>query len=157
MSTASPTVVTFIAAGFNTTDSRPEFINPENFGDDVARVLMERLRGQGVSVDPELGQEDYGWYFSFTTGGREYDFLLGLRDGELSEWVGWLESGAGFFASLFGARKRGVQPEAVRALDAALSALPSVRDVRWHLRADFDSGREERGIPGPLPDPGVGA
>src|SRR5208283_4797714 len=58
-------VATFKSDLFNLTESKDYFVNPGCFGDDLARWLIERLRGKGVEVDPEPDQEDFGWYFNF--------------------------------------------------------------------------------------------
>src|SRR6185312_16833361 len=51
----------------------------------------------------------------------------------------------GFVASMFGGRKRGIQPTAARGIHEILSNSPQIRDVRWHFRRDFDAGREKWG------------
>ncbi len=145
------THVTFRCSGFNTSEQRDYFINPNNFGDDLAKWLMQELRARNVEVDPELGQEDYGWYFTFRCGGQSYDFILGHRDEEGEEWLGWLERSAGFLPSLLGARKRGVSPEAAQLLYAVLVSSPKVQGVRWHLAKDFDAGNEEAATAEPTP------
>lgn len=104
------THVTFSCSGFNTSEQRGYFINSNNFGDDLARWLMQKLRALKVEVDPELGQEDCGWYFTFRSGGQSYNFVLGHRDEEGAEWLGWLERSAGFLPPLLGARRRSVPP-----------------------------------------------
>jgi hypothetical protein len=50
---------------------------------------------------------------------------------------------------MFGARKRGIQPDAVSAIHAAISALPQVSNIRWHRKEDFDAGNEELGQTNP--------
>jgi len=115
--------VTFSCSGFNTSEPRDYFINPNNFGDELAKRLMQELRVRNTAVDSELGQEDHGWYLTFHSGGKSYDFVLGHRGEERAEWLGWLERGAGFLPSLFGARKRSVPPEIAQLVHAALVSL----------------------------------
>jgi hypothetical protein len=144
------TLVTFRAAGFNTTESRPEYINPGNYGDDLGRWLIGELKRHGVSVADYLGQEDHGWYVTYTVEDTEYTFILGYReDGRDSDWVGWVERSVGFVASILGARKKGIKPDGVAAIHKVLTGSDRVREVKWHYPRDFESGREDRGIAKP--------
>ncbi len=142
------TLVTFQSLAFNTTERRDYFINDCCYGDDVARALMEQLRTCGVQTDPEPGQEDFGWYFGFRVRDTDYQFVIGHRpaDGDKpGVWIGWLERKAGLVGSLFGTRKRGIQPDGLSAINLAISSLPQVSSILWHRKEDFDAGREELG------------
>jgi hypothetical protein len=146
------TVVTFKSSAFNVSEPKEHFINPCCFGDDVARWLAEQLRDKGCQAAYVPGQEDFGWYFSFLVAGIEYCFVIGHRPGDENGegvWIGWLERSRGFVASMFGGRKRGIQPTAARVIHEILSNSPQIRDVRWHFRRDFDAGREKMGTPAP--------
>ena len=152
MDTTVKTVVTFKSSVFNMSEPKEYFINPCCFGDDVARWLAEQLRSKGYQAAEVPGQEDFGWYFRFTKSGIEHCLVIGHRPGDNNEeglWIGWLERSRGFLASLVGARKRGIQPAAARAIHEILSGSPQIRDVRWHFGRDFDSGREDTGTPEP--------
>jgi hypothetical protein len=152
MDTTVRTVVTFKSSAFNISEPKEYFINPGCFGDDVARWLSEQLGGSGYQAAEAPGQEDFGWYFRFTTSGIEHFFFIGYRppdDNEEGVWIGWLERSRGFLATLAGARKRGIQPAAARAIHEILSGSPQIRDVHWHFARDFHSGREEAGTPEP--------
>jgi hypothetical protein len=141
-----PTLVTFHSPAFNTSTRRDYFINDCCYGDDLAGALIERLRAHGVQTDAEPGQEDFGWYFGFGAGDAEYQFVVAYRPADENApaiWIGWLERKAGFIGSLFGARRRGIDPDAARLIHSAISALPQVSNIRWHQKHDFDAGREE--------------
>jgi hypothetical protein len=140
------TLVTFFSSAFNTTESKPYFINPECFGDDVARWMIARLRAAGVSTDDEPGQEDFGWYFNFAVDEEPHTCVIGLREveGETErDWIVWVERGRGFLGSIFGGRKRGIAPAALTAVHSVLSAAPEIRGIRWHEPSDFEAGRED--------------
>lgn len=142
------TVVTFEDPMFNVSERKDYFINDCCYGDDAARALMEQLRSHGIQTDTEPGQEDFGWYFGFRTGAVDYQFVIGHRPADGSDpvvWIGWLERKAGLLGSLFGARKRGIQPDAASVLHLAISSLPQVSNIRWHRKEDFDAGREKLG------------
>jgi hypothetical protein len=143
MSVRLRTHVTFQSAAFNMTEPKDYFINPDNYGDGLARWLMRELRSRDVEVGDDPGQEDHGWYFTFRSGGVAHDFIVGLRDE--GEWLGWLERSAGFVASLLGARKKGIEASAAMEIDAVLSGSERIQDVRWHFEEDFVAGREELG------------
>ncbi len=146
-------MVTFEDPSFNMTERRDHFINDCCYGDDVARALIERLRARGIQTDAEPGQEDFGWYFGFHVGGTDYHFVLGLRpadSGDPAVWIGQLERKVGLVGSLFGARKRGIQPDGATTIHSAISSLPLVRNIRWHRMEDFDALREEFGQSDPV-------
>ena len=46
-----------------------------------------RLTAAGVEVNGEIGQEDFGWYFSYRAGGASYCFVLGHRETDPPEEV----------------------------------------------------------------------
>jgi hypothetical protein len=155
METATKTVVTFKSSAFNTSEQREYFINPGCFGDDVAKWLGEQLRSKGYQTADTPGQEDFGWYLTFTVSGVEHCFVIGHRPGNGEDedvWIGWLERSRGFVASVLGRRQRDIQPSAARAIHEVLSGSPQIRNVRWHLQSDFDGGREEIGTPTPSLD-----
>jgi hypothetical protein len=146
------TLVTFHSSAFNTTESKPYFINPECFGDDVAKWLIARLRSAGVKTDAEPGQEDFGWYFNFAVGEDPHTCVIGLRetdDDTDRDWIMWIERGRGLLGSIFGGRKRGIAPAAVTLIHSVLSAAPEVDRIRWHEQDDFQAGREDAGSPEP--------
>jgi hypothetical protein len=147
--------VSFSSDAFNTSEPKDYFINPNCFGDDVARWLMRELNDRGIRTVDQPGQEDFGWYFTFWVGGRAYDFVVGYRPGEDSgegAWLGWVERKTGLVASILGARRRGIEPAAVEAVHEALSNHSEVGDVRWHYEDDFEAGREEKGAVAPVTD-----
>jgi hypothetical protein len=146
------TVVTFNSTAFNMAEPRDYFINPGCFGDDLAKWLIDELRKQGMKADEQPGQEDFGWYLNFEIAGKGHTFVIGHRpmgESEAGIWIGWLERNAGFIGSLFGGRKRGIQPSAIEAIHKILSNSALVRDVRWYLQRDFEEGNEEGGAPTP--------
>jgi hypothetical protein len=128
-------------------EPKPNYINPECFGDDVANWMAEQLRAKGCVVD-EPGQEDFGWYCNFRVADTAYCFVVGHRADDLiapGEWIGWVERNPGFMSSLFGGRARGVALGAVQLIDEILSSSPDISEVRWHHKRDFDAGREDQG------------
>jgi len=128
------TVVTFKSSAFNVSEPKEHFINPCCFGDDVARWLAEQLRDKGCQAAYVPGQEDFGWYFSFLVAGIEYCFVIGHRPGDENGegvWIGWLERSRGFVASMFGGRKRGIQPTAARL---------SMKSCRIHRKYEMSVG-----------------
>ncbi len=152
MSDSLRTNVTFKSTAFNTSQVKDYFINDCCFGDDVARWLMRELRAGGIRTDEEPGQEDFGWYFTFYTDDASHDFVLAYRPGDIDEegdWIGRLERRAGLFASLLGARNRGIQPAAAQAIHNVLLSSLDIKDVRWHFEHDFSTGREELGAQEP--------
>jgi hypothetical protein len=144
------TLVTFRSNQFNMTESKPNYINAGCFGDDVADWFLQRLASSGMAVDTKIGQEDFGWYLGFRSGPYRYHFVLGYNpDGY---WMGELERQRGLIASLFGARKRGIQPDAANAIHSVLASAEGVSEVRWHFQKDFDALGPDLGTLTPLAD-----
>jgi hypothetical protein len=107
----------------------------------------------GYKVDEEPGQEDFGWYLDFTVADRKYCFVCGYRPGDQTEngcWLGWVERDAGFFASLFGARDKGIAEEGPQAIHQVLSASSDIRTIKWHHKTDFDKNDESKGADSPI-------
>ena len=152
MREAVATVVTFKSSAFNTTEQREYFMNPGCFGDDVAKWLIDVLRAKGCKAE-NPGQEDFGWYFNFEVEDTEHCCILGYRpeqDKEDGSWIGWMERSRGFIGSIFGDRQRGILLAASRAIHDILSNSSQIRDIRWHLKRDFDKGKEEAGTTQPF-------
>jgi hypothetical protein len=146
------TLVTFKSDAFNTSETKDYFINPQCFGDDVAKWLIQELSARGFQADSEPHQEDFGWYLTFRAGGAQHDLVIGFRPSDASSdrcWIGWLERKRGFLGSLLGGRNRGVQAAAVGAIHEILSRSPEIREVRWHLRTEFDRGNAASALDGP--------
>jgi len=90
-----PTEVTFQSDGFNTSESRPYFINPECYGDDLAKWMMERLRATGYKTADEPGQEDFGWYFDFEVPAGPHCCVIGYQpDDPEGQWIVTRRSGS---------------------------------------------------------------
>jgi hypothetical protein len=79
--------ILFEAKGFNATEAKLHFINPECFGEDAAAWLKAELttRGHPTTV-PD--QEDWGWYVEVRMGKECYFIGIGaagrgarIRDG----------------------------------------------------------------------------
>jgi hypothetical protein len=141
------TVISFKSDAFNRSEAREYFINPNCFGDDVARWLIKRLREASVDTDGEPDQEDFGWYFNFSVPEGRHCCVLGYRPGDADdpdgEWIASLERSRGFLGSLFGRRDHEIAPSAVAAIHGALSDSTEIRDIRWHRKQDFDANRED--------------
>jgi hypothetical protein len=140
------TIATFQSASFNITEPKEYFINPCCFGDDLAAWLVARLREAGVEVDAELGQEDFGWYFTFEVAEASHCVVLAYDDN--GRWVAEVERDVGLLRSLFGGRRKRIAASAVRALHGALAA-PEIENLQWHERQSFNAGRDDLGTPTP--------
>ena len=142
------TIVTFKSDAFNTSQEKPKFINPGNFGDDVTEWLANELERRGAVIDRDEdfpGQEDFGWYLDLSLKDKPYTIVVGRRPGEADdfEWVAWIERQCGFFGSITGGRNKGIGTEAPQILHQILSTSGNVSSIRWHLKTDFDKGKED--------------
>jgi hypothetical protein len=119
----------FNSTAFNNSEAKAYFINECCYGDDLAKWMMGRLRERGIKTDDEPGQEDFGWYFDFQVAGAWHCCVLGAE--HEGEWHLWLERSRGFFGSLLGLRKVGINLEAVEAIREVLTGTPEIQDLRW--------------------------
>ncbi len=148
MGAPTRTIVTFETTKFNTSENHAYFLNPNNFGDDLCRWMVENLH-ENVDRDTKVDQEDFGWYFNFQVAGEEYCFVCGYRQAEGTDsgtWIGWVERSVSFLASIFGGRNRNIGVAAVRAIHQVLAASPDIENIRWHFNSDFSRGNEESGV-----------
>lgn len=146
------TIVTFASDAFNTNEHRPYFINEGCFGDDLCRWLIDRLRERGVSTAPEPGQEDFGWYVTFTVDSAEHCLVVTFSPAEEagdSEWIGEIERQRGFFASIVGRRATGILPRAVEVIHHVLANAAQIARLQWHQARDYKRGRYDQGTATP--------
>jgi hypothetical protein len=129
----------FRSNSFNTTESKDYFINPNCFGDDLAGWFVAELKGRNIKVQPEPGQEDFGWYIVFEHKGVEYNLLMGFRQGEEQsqegDWLLWIER-TGIVNALLGRRKR-IPAEVALIIHKLMSQSPIIRDIRWFEEEDI--------------------
>jgi hypothetical protein len=145
---ARRTLATFKSQQFNTSQTRDYFINPQCFGDDLARWLIRRLAAGGIATDDAPGQEDFGWFFCFTVNGTAFRLVLGYRPSDGAgegTWIAWIERKACLVQALLGAQDRCIDSSAVGSINDALSDRETIADLRWHDRREFDAGQENRG------------
>jgi hypothetical protein len=139
----------FQSSAFNTSEPKDYFVNECCFGDDLGRWLIERLNSRGIRTQPEPGQEDFGWYTTFRLGETDYDLVISYRPGDeqLGDWMCRLERKAGLLGSLFGARKRGIQADALEALHNLLSTAPEISNLRWFTDEDYRAEQNGQATP----------
>jgi hypothetical protein len=74
---------------FNSTESKPHFINERCFGEDFAAWLREKLLRAVASVSEPI-QEDWGWCLIATEGKRKFTLSIGILDESIgkvpAEW-----------------------------------------------------------------------
>jgi hypothetical protein len=148
------TLVTFRSQAFNVSEERPHFINPGTFGDDVAKWMIEELEDRGVEVGGEPGQEDFGWYVSFTVGGVAHWWVVGYRPGDPEqegEWISWVERSRGLLGFLLGRRARQPTLQGVRLVHETLAQSEQIREIHWHDAQQFQRGIEDQWRETPVP------
>jgi len=141
------TIFTFYSSSFNTKQTKKHYINPNNYGDDLAVWLADEIKKLGAIIETENefpGQEDSGWYVNFIHNKKSYCLIIGSRpdDNNKLEWVGWIERNPGFFGPFFGGRNKNVGREAFQLINKILSSSDKIINLRWHLKKDFDKGNE---------------
>jgi hypothetical protein len=146
------TCVTFKSDAFNASNPKPEFVHPENFGDDVVRWFMTKLRDRQVDVDEDdPSQEDHGWYLTFRFNELLFDLVVSfVPANDTARWLVSLERSVGLFGSMIGQRHRGVTVDAVRLVNDILQASAECRDVEWFFFEDVRRGNLANGSAEPL-------
>ena len=131
------TVFQFHSTSFNTKVPRDYFINPNCFGDDVARWMIEKLRQLGITTATTPEQEDFGWYLKYSINDREHCIVLGFQPNDASRgdcWIGEIERHMGFLGSILGMRHRGIDNQAIEVIDSILKSAPEILDLKWSYR-----------------------
>lgn len=131
------TVFQFRSSYFNTKVSQDYFINPSCFGDDLALWIIEKLRQKGIVTGATPEQEDFGWYVTYIINSKEYCVVVGFQPNDVFRgdcWIGEIERHGGLFDSLLGGRHRGIETEAVEAIDSILKSAPEIHDLEWRYR-----------------------
>ena len=146
------TCVTFTSNAFNVSISKPEFVHPENFGDDVARWFMTKFHDRQIGFDEEdPSQEDHGWYVTFRLNGLLYDLVASYAPtNDAQRWLLSLERSVGLLRSMMGQRRRGVTIEAVQLINDILQASAECQDVKWLFFSDVRRGNLQNGSDDPL-------
>lgn len=137
----------FGSDAFNTRTPKPAFVHPENYGDDLARWLMDKLRARQLVVDEEdPSQEDHGWYVTFAFEGALYDLVVTYApgNGAAGRWLACIERSVGLWGTMIGQRHRGVTKEVVRLVNDILVEAEECRDVRWLYFEDVRRGNLEQ-------------
>jgi hypothetical protein len=107
------------------------------------------LKKRGIEAE-DPGPEDFGWYLPYGVGDQKFNFIVSYRPDEPEgDWIGWLEKQAPLLSALFGGRHKDIPPEATGTIHAILASHQGIRDIRWHIRKDFDKGVEDQGSPSP--------
>ncbi len=145
------TCATFESDSFNTTESKPEFVPPDNYGDDVVLWLMGKLRDRGVPVDEsDPSQEDHGWYVTFGPDRESHDAVIVYAPTETaSRWLLCVERSVGVLGSILGRRARAVVPSAVELIEDILRDAHEVRNLRWSSFEEVRQGNLEDGTGSP--------
>jgi len=112
-------------------------------GEDAARWLIEALPRHGVAVEPEPGQEDWGWTVFAEHDGAE--FWLGVgpmqEDDDPRTWLVFVEHSG--IIQRFTKRGRAALNGRLSAVSAALRSRADFSEVQWHTKDDFNRGRTE--------------
>lgn len=159
------TYVTFLADRFNQKERRPNFINDDNFGEDLAQWIIAKLSQESdILADSDPLQEDWGWlvYVSVDQvsghiglGAYQVETLEGVNDG----WMCFLEMPRNKKPSLLLNKAKAdeynfqiqvASRKILQAFNAILRNSPSISQIRWHNEADFLSGNEDNWAPSPL-------
>jgi len=160
MPKALTTIVTFQSELFNKREPRDYFINPDCYGDDVCKFLIEKLRTKGIECDGQPKQEDWGWLFQFKVDGLRYAFNCSLRrdwpappdqpeEPWDEAWIGFVESREGGLLSIVGIGKKEIQIEATKQIHEVLRTSTGITSIMWHRPKDFDAGNEDLGLENP--------
>jgi hypothetical protein len=152
------TYATFVADKFNQKERLPNFINDDNFGEDLAQWIIAKLSlADDISVDPDPLQEDWGWLVNVSVGQVSGHIGLGAYQVETPEgvkdgWMCFLKMPKNRKPSLllnkaesdeYNSRIQEVSEKILQGFNTILSNSPSISQIRWHNEADFLTGNED--------------
>jgi hypothetical protein len=135
--------ISFTLSDFDRTE-RKDFINPGNLGEDLIRRLAAGLATRDVVIDPDIGQEDFGWAMLATESRLPFFVVLRVRQHTPGGWLAIVDS-AGLRR---GVSRRYAADVAARLVDKVAAELVSwnASKVKLHFVTDFTAGKEELGI-----------
>lgn len=132
----------FCSRRFNIETTKEHFLNPHNYGDDLAKWLSDSLSDAGYRITSPPQQEDFGWYFTFVAGETDHSVIVGFQPNSIElgdRWLGWIERQVHFPMSLLGGRHKGISPEAINAIDLILRSSSEINDVKWVSQKSLDT------------------
>jgi hypothetical protein len=134
--------VFFRTSLFENKESKPHFINPCCFGEDLLAWLLSRLHGAAFQFGGPI-QEDYGWGFWV-----EKDFWVCVAI--LEESIGidnpeWLitityDPGLNLKKRLFGKKDSSLQDQIYHVINQVLQSEQRITDIRWCNGTETDCG-----------------
>lgn len=142
--------VTFKCTKFNLTERHENFINPDNFGEDLANWLTLLLDKEANIESFDPGQEDWGWYIPLKHKEKTFYINLGFYPNEDTDWLLWVEPPSRSIIEKF--KKINYNNETIFVCNSVNSILQSentISEVHWHLEKDFKVGNESEWKPEP--------
>ena len=116
---------------FNSTEVKPDFINPRCFGEDLADWLAARLGSEHVSCEAPF-QEDWGWTLPVQVEGAKFFVNIGLTDEEteVPKWLASVEP-RGLAGRFFGTKNSPSRRSLCERLESVLNSTPGISHVEW--------------------------
>ena len=144
--------VTFKCTKFNLTVQHENFINENNFGEDLANWLFSELAKLNAVKVGELGQEDWGWYLPLEYSELSFYLNLGEYPSDETDWLLWVESPrVGLFKKLKKVNYIQETNLVSNIVNKILLTEKSISESRWHLEKNFKVGNESEYEQSPTP------
>lgn len=127
-------VVTFQARGFNTSESRPHFLKPHSYGDDLIQWIIDELKAKGVKILGRPKHRNSGWSIIYVVDKTPYQFTVAYPKaitGKDGPWYGTIERHVGLLKMLFGTAKTPSATLAVEPIDKILSRSSRISGLKW--------------------------
>ncbi len=135
--------ITFKSTRFNLTERHENFINPDNFGEDLANWLTKLLDKELNIESSDSGQEDWGWYISLIYKEKLFYINLGFYPSDESDWMLWVEPPKRNIIERF--KKINYTTEVYyicNAINCIFNTEKTIGEIRWHLENNFKIGNE---------------
>jgi hypothetical protein len=140
--------VTFKTTLFHQGEGNEASEHPGRVGEDCAAWLRTRLLEAGVRGVAAPGEEDWGWYVPILEDGERFQLNVGLIPELDPEWCVQVQHRPRLLARLLGSAHSKAHERVISLVHSALSATPSICDVRWHHEDQF-----MKGVDGGAPSP----
>ena len=142
-----PGVRTFVTfAGGRELDGTSGDENPATWGRGLFKTILDQLNAPDLAAGP-VDDEDYGASAPVDLDGERHHIHLGYVGDDPEEWLLSVET-----------ERRGSPRDspalrrALVALDAAVRAVPALREVRWHRRESWSTSEVAAWRPSPIED-----
>ncbi len=124
--------ISFTTDIFETRQIQPHFVNPRNFGEDLAAWLVEASRTSRFRLGSPFQTEE-GWTVPAEAGGEQFEIGVGIMDASIGDaqanWLITIEKKRKW--KIFSSKDSALRSELCDHIQNILRDKPHIREIRW--------------------------